>query len=106
MMVFENYPTAPRRVAELEMASLPLPTDAANFALMLALGEDRDGLSGRLTYDSDLFDAATMTRLAADYAALLAQVAASPDLALAGFALAPDAGDRGLANSFNEVLEA
>ena len=104
MLVLENHPTAPRHLPGLELAPVELPTHTANFELILTLAESREGLAGRLTYDADLFGAATMARLVSDFVALLGQVAADPDLTLSRLLLDAEPAETALTGSFNESL--
>ncbi|MEV2237220.1 amino acid adenylation domain-containing protein [Micromonospora sp. NPDC049891] len=57
-------------------------TDAASarFDLSLYVGESADGLRGMFVYNTDLFDAATVRRLAASFETLLRAAVADPDL--------------------------
>ncbi|HEX2188124.1 MAG TPA: amino acid adenylation domain-containing protein [Longimicrobiaceae bacterium] len=68
-------------------------THTAKFDLTLALEERPDGISGALEYATDLFDAATVERLAAHLAVLLAGALADPDARVAGLTLL-DEGER------------
>jgi len=106
MLVLENYPAAARRLPGLELAPLELPNPTANFELILTMAEGRDGLTGRLTYDADLFGAATMARLASDFVALLEQIAADPDATLASLAFDVEPVESVMTGSFNESFEA
>ncbi|GAA0367580.1 hypothetical protein GCM10009541_07490 [Micromonospora gifhornensis] len=56
-------------------------TDAstARFDLSLYVGESVDGLRGMFVYNTDLFDAATVRRLAASFETLLRGAVAAPD---------------------------
>lgn len=66
------------RLGELPVESVVLDRSAAQFDISLLLAETEAGMAGSLTYNTDLFDAATMARMAADLTALLTGVAASP----------------------------
>ena len=59
----------------LELGSL-----GSKFDVTLSLAETGGGLEGSLEYDSDLFEAATMARLAAQLGETLRQLALTPDL--------------------------
>jgi non-ribosomal peptide synthetase component F len=104
MLVLDNFPLAARELPGLEIAPLVLPSRTANFELILSLAEGRDGLDGRLTYDADLFDAATMARWVDDFVALLGRAAADPDLTLSNLLLDAEPVESALAGSFNETL--
>ncbi|MEW2115621.1 amino acid adenylation domain-containing protein [Streptomyces sp. NPDC005474] len=62
--------------------SLDTANGTAKFDLSLALTEHPGGLTGTLSYASDLFDHATMERFAGHYARLLRSAAADPDVPL------------------------
>jgi amino acid adenylation domain-containing protein len=104
MLVLENYPAAAQELPGLELVPLELPSHNANFELIVTLAESRDGLSGRLTYDADLFDASTMALMASDFVALLEQVAADPDPTLTLLLLNAEPVESILTGSFNESL--
>ena len=73
----------------VRMKSLPLPADTSQFDLSLALAEDERGFAGRWVYRTDLFDAATVGRLAGYFETLLAGALARPELALSDLPLLP-----------------
>jgi non-ribosomal peptide synthetase component F len=104
MLVLENYPTATREMLGLELAPFDLPSHSANFELILSLAEGREGLTGRLTYDTDLFEASTMARLVGDFEALLGQVATYPDQTLTSLSIDVRPVESVLTGSFNESL--
>ncbi|WP_437589100.1 non-ribosomal peptide synthase/polyketide synthase [Sorangium sp. So ce1000] len=62
----------------LEVRLLDLDVGGAQFDLSLNLATDEDGLAGALEYDTDLFDARTVARMADELLRLLAGAAASP----------------------------
>ncbi|WP_055527375.1 amino acid adenylation domain-containing protein [Streptomyces graminilatus] len=62
--------------------SLDTANGTAKFDLSLAITEHPGGLTGTLSYASDLFDHATMERFAGHYARLLRSAAADPDAPL------------------------
>lgn len=62
------------------MTSLDVELDAAKFDLSLELVEVTNGLVGRIGYRSELFEAATIERMAGHYLTLLASIVDSPDL--------------------------
>ncbi|HYH78202.1 MAG TPA: amino acid adenylation domain-containing protein, partial [Longimicrobium sp.] len=65
-------------------------TRTVRFDLELDLGEVGDELVGNLRFRTDLFDAATMERFAAQYRAVLAAAVASPEERLSRLAILPD----------------
>ncbi|MEU4248902.1 non-ribosomal peptide synthase/polyketide synthase [Amycolatopsis sp. NPDC026612] len=79
MVVLQNSPREATRLPGLETEELPQPATAANFDLTLEFQPDGEVLRGALTYNTDLFDAGTIDRLAAHLGVLLTGVAANPD---------------------------
>ncbi len=80
LLTVQNAPLPPLVLPGLTATPLASPAvTAAKFDLSLNLGETAaGGVSGLLTYSTDLFDGATAVRLAAHLAALLAAAAAAP----------------------------
>jgi amino acid adenylation domain-containing protein len=77
--------TAPRTALELpglNQEFLDVDIETVPFELVLNLRETDDGLVGALLYNTDLFDAATMTRMIGRFQLLLDKVAAEPDIKL------------------------
>ncbi|WP_051732397.1 MupA/Atu3671 family FMN-dependent luciferase-like monooxygenase [Kitasatospora phosalacinea] len=62
---------------------------AARFDLTLSLTRTPDGVTGRLEYSTDLFEAATAERLAERYAQVVAAAAQDPDRAVDELAVLP-----------------
>ncbi|WP_244211017.1 non-ribosomal peptide synthase/polyketide synthase [Amycolatopsis kentuckyensis] len=83
MVVLQNSPREAARLPGLETEELPRPATAANFDLTLEFQPDGEVLRAALTYNTDLFDAATIDRLASHLGVLLAGVAENPDRPLA-----------------------
>ncbi|MET8847907.1 non-ribosomal peptide synthase/polyketide synthase [Amycolatopsis sp. NPDC004625] len=79
MVVLQNSPGEAAHLPGLETEELPQPATAANFDLTLEFQPDGGVLRAALTYNTDLFDAATIDRLAAHLGVLLAGVAADPE---------------------------
>ncbi|WP_437325952.1 non-ribosomal peptide synthase/polyketide synthase [Sorangium sp. So ce381] len=67
----------PFAIPGLEVRLLDLDVGGAQFDLSLNLAPDEDGLAGALEYDTDLFDAGTVARMADELLRLLAGAAAS-----------------------------
>ncbi|WP_206795720.1 non-ribosomal peptide synthase/polyketide synthase [Amycolatopsis sp. MtRt-6] len=79
MVVLQNSPREATRLPGLETEEIAQPATAANFDLTLEFQPDGGELRAALTYNTDLFDAATIDRLASHLGVLLAGVAADPD---------------------------
>jgi amino acid adenylation domain-containing protein len=66
-------------------------TGTAQFDLCLHMVDEESGLVGRLEYDTDLFDDATITRIIGHFQTLLAGIIANPDCRLSQLPLlSPD----------------
>ncbi len=96
MFVLQNAPP-PReeqrkegQAAGLAMRLVPVDSRTAKFDCMLYLTEGDEGVRGFLEYNTDLFEPATVARLLGHFRALLAGVAADPDLHLSGLPLLPE----------------
>ena len=78
----------------LAMESFPLERRAATLDLVMLVTEAGDSLSVSLRYNSELFDAATIARLAVHFEALLRHVVTQPDDTLGALTGILDAADR------------
>ena len=87
LFVLQNAGTAPLALRGLSSEWREPDVHTARFELTLSLGASEAGLDGVLDYDSDLYDAATIARLADQYGVLLHRVLADPDLPLSRVSL-------------------
>jgi len=97
---------APLREAEVPgLAFVPMAFDfpAARFDLELMFWEREEGLTGQLTYSTDLFDAATMRRLAGHFAALLGAALDDPGRAVSALPLLGAAERQQLLREWNDT---
>ncbi|PSM45369.1 non-ribosomal peptide synthetase [Streptomyces dioscori] len=91
MVVLQNTPAAGLDVPDLEVSAVETELQHAAFDLTLEFAEaDSGGLDGLLTYNTDLFDAATAEHLADQLTTLLTAVADDPHRSLAALPLASD----------------
>src|SRR5262249_11827061 len=91
MLVLQN---APREALHLPGLTLrPATADAgpARFDLLLGLREGPDGLAGALEYNADIFEAATVDRIAAHLRTLLEGVARAPTQRVSELPIVPEA---------------
>ncbi|RKH27986.1 non-ribosomal peptide synthetase, partial [Corallococcus sp. CA041A] len=91
MFVLQNTPTETLRLPGLSFQTLPLESHFAKFDLSLGLRENRNGFAGTLDYATDLFDAATVQRMAGHFGVLLETIAKQPDTRLGDLPLLTDA---------------
>ncbi|MBK9945446.1 MAG: amino acid adenylation domain-containing protein [Kouleothrix sp.] len=87
MFVLQNAPQPMLEIGGLRVEPVALPSQTARFDLTLTLGETAEGLAGLFEYNTDLFDATTIARLAEYFQTLLAGAVAAPDRALADLPL-------------------
>ncbi|MFE1744007.1 amino acid adenylation domain-containing protein [Coleofasciculus sp. H7-2] len=82
--------TAPKTALQLPGLSLSLvevETGTAKFDLTLEITDTEQGLTGSLEYNTDLFDAATITRMLGHFQTLLEGIVANPDRRLSDLPL-------------------
>ncbi len=79
MFVLQNAAGGEPRFDGLEATWWEPGEQVSRFEITLSLGAEGQGFRGVLDYDADLFDAATMVRLANQYDALLRAALADPD---------------------------
>jgi amino acid adenylation domain-containing protein len=80
MFILQNAPRSALQLPGLTLSPLEVYSGTAKFDLTLSLVEEPEGLRGTLEYDTALFDAATITRMAGHYRTILEGVVANPDL--------------------------
>jgi non-ribosomal peptide synthetase component F len=79
-IVLQNAPFAAEGPRDLRIAPLAVPQQTAKFDLLLNLLETAGGgIAGQAEYSTDLFEAATVTRLLAGFAFILRHAAEHPD---------------------------
>ncbi|HEX8352730.1 MAG TPA: condensation domain-containing protein, partial [Pyrinomonadaceae bacterium] len=85
----------------LEPVELQQP--AAQFDLMLTMAESADGLTASFEYSTDLFDRATVERMASHFRNLLGGIVADPDARLSELPLLEPGERRRLLVEFNDT---
>jgi amino acid adenylation domain-containing protein len=73
----QNAPASALELPGLTLSSIDLPTRTAKLELECVMNESGQGLLGHLEYSQDLFEAATIHRLARHFVQLLAGMAAA-----------------------------
>ncbi len=79
MFHLQNAVTESLDLSGLGMDELEIETQTAKFDLSLSMAESEDGLVGTINYNTDLFDAATVERIAEHFEQLLGAVVSKPD---------------------------
>jgi amino acid adenylation domain-containing protein len=96
MLILQNAPPLARAhadssLARLEIAPLDIDSGTAKFDLTLSLQDDDEGLIGRLEYNTDLFESATIARMIGHLATLLQGIADRPERRVAELPLLTEA---------------
>ncbi|HET7863544.1 MAG TPA: condensation domain-containing protein, partial [Burkholderiaceae bacterium] len=76
MLSLDNTPPARLELPGLRLDTVPQPHATTQFDLSLALAERDEAIRGSMQYASDLFEAATVERIAAQFKAVLAAMTA------------------------------
>jgi amino acid adenylation domain-containing protein len=103
MFALQNAPAQPHAVPGLTLAPVPRRRIAAQFDLVLDMWESGAQLDAVLEYNTDLFDAATIARMAGHFQTLLAGIAADPEQRLSQLPLLTAPERRQLLVEFNDT---
>ncbi|MEM9222884.1 MAG: amino acid adenylation domain-containing protein, partial [Pseudomonadota bacterium] len=105
ILVLQNTPESAEALDLPQVTARPLDLDggAAQFDLALNLTETSKGLTGHLSYSSQLFDKEMAERLGAMFERLINTAVASPDAAVANLDLLDDAERHQVVAAFNDT---
>ena len=78
MFALQNAPMPSMELPDLTVSSFSVETPTAKFDLTLSMENTTSGLIGEWEYNSDLFDAATIARMARHFQTLLEGIVANP----------------------------
>ncbi|AKQ65586.1 Non-ribosomal peptide synthase [Myxococcus hansupus] len=78
LFTLQNTPSEVLSLSGLTLEQLEFESGTTQFDLSLSMAETSHGLASELTYNTDLFDAATIERMAGHFARLLTAVAENP----------------------------
>ena len=87
----------------LSLEPVEIDSGSAKYDITLLMAEGPDGLKGNFEYNTDLFDAATIQRMAGHFLTLLAGVMAEPDLPIAYAPLLTPAEEELLLSTWNDT---
>ncbi|HJT56496.1 MAG TPA: amino acid adenylation domain-containing protein [Ktedonobacteraceae bacterium] len=87
MFVLQNASSTVLELPGLRLQQLEIDSGTAKFDLLLSLSETSQGLRGVLEYSTDLFEAATIARMATHLQRLLAEIVADPDRQITALSL-------------------
>jgi len=80
MFVFQNAPMPTLRLSDLILSLSTVDNKTAKFDWLLSLEEKEQRVMGFLEYNTDLFDAATITRIIGHFQTLLQGIVTNPEL--------------------------
>ena len=78
MFAFQNVPGSALQLPDLTVNPVEVNSATARFDLTLSMMETTDSLTASFEYNTDLFDAATINRMAGHFQTLLQSIAANP----------------------------
>jgi len=81
-LVLQNYPLDDLELPGLTLTPIPIPVQTSKYDLLFNIHETKQGLAATLEYDTDLFDAATISRFLSHYEAILRQAVEDPEVKL------------------------
>jgi amino acid adenylation domain-containing protein len=103
MFVLQNVPSTAPSHPGLELSCLEVDAGSMPFDLVLSMMSEAGGLTGSLAYNTDLFDALTMARMAGHYRRLFEGVVADPDQRLSDLPLLTEAERRQVLVEWNRT---
>ncbi|HEX5882907.1 MAG TPA: amino acid adenylation domain-containing protein [Pyrinomonadaceae bacterium] len=103
LFALQNTPPYDLALADLKVTAPEIESPAARFDLALEVSETTDELDCRLTYDADLFDVATISRMAQHFVNLLAAVTAQPQKSISAISFLGDEERRQLLFDWNST---
>jgi amino acid adenylation domain-containing protein/non-ribosomal peptide synthase protein (TIGR01720 family) len=103
MLVLQNAPVQALELPGLTVTEVPVEVGIANFDLTLTLQDQPSGLCGVFEYNTDLFDASTIERLAQQWQVLLSGIVANPDRPIAALPIMSEAEERRLLIEWNDT---
>jgi amino acid adenylation domain-containing protein len=103
MFALQNVPREALQLPGLRLRPAERPRRTAKFDLFLQIAEDADGLAGSIEYATDLFEQATIERMAGHFRMLLEGIVADPEQPVSDLSLLEDAERHQLVVEWNET---
>jgi amino acid adenylation domain-containing protein len=103
MFQLRSMPVEAARLSGMKVARLDFACDVAKLDLLLEIVENPDTLTCRLYYRTDLFDAATIARMAGHYHTLLQSIVANTDQRISHLSLLSESERRQLLVEWNDT---
>ncbi|MGA9769788.1 MAG: amino acid adenylation domain-containing protein, partial [Blastocatellia bacterium] len=102
MMVHQNAATETIETTALKLRPIEVEVESSKFDLTLFVKQGAHGLAAAFEYSTDLFDGATISRMAAHFKSLLEAIIAAPERRLSDLPLLTESEQR-LLSSWNET---
>ena len=103
MFILQNPPVSALEFPDLVVNSLAVDSGTAMFDLTLSIIEEADELKGVFEYNTDLFDAVTIQRIAGHFQTLLEGMVAEPEVSISQLPLLTTAERHQLLVSWNDT---
>lgn len=103
MFQLQNTPTSSLELPDLTLIPLEFDNETAKFDLTVAMIDSKQGLIANIEYNTDIFDAATITRLLGHFQTLLSGIVANPEQCLSNLPLLTAAEQRILLGEWNHT---
>ncbi len=104
MLILQNVPMPEIPGSNLTWEPFELDVGYSRFDLTVEFNQTAEGLTARIEYARDLFEVATIERMAAHLQALLAAIVEAPDLPIAELDLLTPADKHRLVHEWNSTL--
>ena len=103
MFALQNAPTQTLKLRGVSLEALDIPYGEGMFDLVLEMFESSQGFKGYLRYDTDLFDAATITRMEGHFRTLLEGMIGNPQQRIAELPLLTEAERQQILYEWNDT---
>ena len=103
MFAFQNVPMPSLELSGVSLKLLDVNINTAKFDLTLNLTETFDGLNGYFEYNTDLFEASTITALSEHFQTLLHSIVANPHQAIGELPLLSELEQHQLLHEWNDT---
>jgi amino acid adenylation domain-containing protein/non-ribosomal peptide synthase protein (TIGR01720 family) len=104
MFVLQNAPMQAQALSDLTLTPVEADSGMAQFDLTLSMMEDAEGMSGFFEYNTDLFDAATIERMAGHFQVLLDRAVVDPRRSLSELSLMTERERQQLLMGWNDTV--
>ncbi|MBV9791335.1 MAG: amino acid adenylation domain-containing protein, partial [Chloroflexi bacterium] len=101
LFVLQNAPMPGQSLRDLTLTSLEIDNGTAKFDIALDLTETADGLGGFIEYSTDLFETATIERMAEHFQTALESIVGNPEQRLGDVRIVPAAERQQIVHDWN-----